>query len=71
MSPFLVLGVSGGTFFIVFYMEISVSINSVDPDQMLHFAASNLGLHCLNNTPKQVSCLERINLSVLFALAVV
>ena len=21
--------------------------NSVDPDQMLHFAASDLGLHCL------------------------
>ena len=22
-------------------------LNSVDPDQMLHFAASDLGLHCL------------------------
>ena len=37
-------------FFIVF--SIVISVNSVDPDQTLHFAASELGLHCLQNTPK-------------------
>ena len=30
-------------------------MNSVDPDQMPQLAASELGLHCLHNTPKQVS----------------
>ena len=29
--------------------------NSVDPDQMPHFVASNLGLHCLVTTLLQVS----------------
>ena len=33
----------------VFSIDISVS-KHVDPDQMLHFAASELGLHCLHDT---------------------
>ena len=54
MGPFTVLGVSGGCFhFTVFSIEIFVS--RVDPDHMLHFAASKMGLHCLHNTPKWVS----------------
>ena len=32
-----------------------------DPDQMLHFAASELGLHYLLTTPKWVSGLKRVN----------
>ena len=35
--------------------------NSVDPDQMPHCAASDLGLHCLHNTPKWVSGLKWVN----------
>ena len=54
MGPFTVLEVSGGCFhFTVFSIEIFVS--RVDPDQMPHFAASELGLHCLHNTQKWVS----------------
>ena len=34
--------------------------NSVDPDQMPHLVASELHLHCLHNTPKQVSGLKRV-----------
>ena len=38
-----------------FSIEISVrKLNSVDPDNTLYFMASELGLHCLHNTPKQV-----------------
>ena len=34
----------------------------VDPDQMPHVAAFELGLHCLhNNTPKLVCSLKRVN----------
>ena len=32
--------------------------NSGDPDQTLHSAASDLRLHCLQNTPLQVSRLQ-------------
>ena len=39
-------------------MEISVSANSVDPDQTPCSAISKLGLHCLHNTPKRVSVLR-------------
>ena len=35
--------------------------NSVDPDQMPHSAASELDLHCLHNTPKEVSVPKRVN----------
>ena len=45
--------------FIVFCIEIPAS--SVDPVQTPHPAASELGRHCLNNTPKGVAGLKRIN----------
>ena len=39
-------------FFFLFLLEI-LQANSVDPDQMLHFAASDLGLHCLPMSRKR------------------
>ena len=48
-------------FFTAFSRELPAS--SVDPDQMLQIAASELGLHCLHNTPKQVCGLKRIDMS--------
>ena len=38
-----------------------VFANSEDPDQMPHFAASDLGLHCLPITLIGVSQLEWVN----------
>ena len=29
------------------YLDILASTNSLDPDQMLHYVASDQGLHCL------------------------
>ena len=40
--------------------------NSVDPDQMLHSVASDLGLHCLPITLLRVSRLQWVNLLILF-----
>ena len=42
--------------FIVFHsLKIDfVLTNSVDPDEMLHFAAFHLGLHCLPLNPSRV-----------------
>ena len=59
MNPFLVLGVSGKCFtYILFnrYMYILCK-QAVDLDQM----ASELGLHCLHMSPKQVSILKRVS----------
>ena len=52
--------------FTVISIEISVR-NSVDPDQTPHLAASDLGLHCLHNTPKLVSGLKRVMIRYLFS----
>ena len=41
--------------FHIFFTEIYVSKHSVDPDQMLHLAASDMSLHCLYHTAKWVS----------------
>ena len=47
-GPFLIEGVSGKFFLLRCFTEIPVfKANSVDTDQMPHFAASDLGLHCL------------------------
>ena len=62
MSPFLVLVVPGGCLLIVFCVEISVSIQSVDPDQTPCSVASELGLYCLRNAPKGVAGLKRVKL---------
>ena len=40
--------------FILFLMENPVA-HTVDPDQMPHYVASDLGLHCLPMTLLQVS----------------
>ena len=48
MSPFVILGVSG--VFCHFYSIFdgkSCLLNNVYPDQMPHYVASDLGLHCL------------------------
>ena len=39
---------------ILFWMEILLA-NNVDPDQMPHYVASDLSLHCLPMTLLQVS----------------
>ena len=47
-GPFLVKGVSGQLSLLPCFIEIPVfNANIVDPDQMPHSAASDLGLHCL------------------------
>ena len=60
MSQFVVLGVSG--LFYHFYSIFdgkrwgqTLLANTVDADQMLHYVASDLGLHCLPMTLLQVS----------------
>ena len=40
--------------FIVFLMENPIR-NNVDPDQMPHYVASDLGLHCLPLTHLQIA----------------
>ena len=50
-SPFVILGVSGlfCHFYSIFDKKILLA-NNVDPDQMPHHVASDLGLHCLPMT---------------------
>ena len=49
-SPFVILGVSSlFRCFNSILMENPIS-NNVDPDQMPHYVASDLGLHCLPMT---------------------
>ena len=43
--------------------------NSGDPDPMLHFAASDLGLHCLTINFLPVSRLQWVKRSVCISLA--
>ena len=45
-------------FLLLYFAQKFLKANSVDPDQMLHFAASDLGLHCLYMSPIGVSCLS-------------
>ena len=52
--PFVLLGVSGQ------FCRFPVS-DTVDPDRMPHFVASDRGLHCLPMTLLWVSRQERIN----------
>ena len=42
-------------FFIFILFQIEIPVNSVDPDQTLCSAASDLGLHCLLRSPKRVN----------------
>ena len=42
---------------------VKLFANSGDPDQALHSAASDLGLHCLLSTLLQVSRLQWVKLS--------
>ena len=48
MHPFVILGVLSSQLF-YFCFKILLA-NTVDPDQMPHYVASDLGLHCLNLT---------------------
>ena len=41
------------------FSEKFLYANSVDQDQMPHSAASDLGLHCLHISPKQVFQLRK------------
>ena len=45
---------------------IELFANSGDADQTLHFAASDLGLHCLPITPLGVSRLQWVKRSFVF-----
>ena len=47
-------GVGTYVAFILFLLEVLLA-NSVDPDQMPHYVASDLGLHCLPMIVLQVS----------------
>ena len=42
---------------------LHVFANSGDLDQMPHYAAADLGLHCLSKTLLRVSRLKRVNAS--------
>ena len=54
---FVILGMSGlfyCFYFFFFFDEKILLANNVDPDQMPHDVASDLGLHCLPMTLLQV-----------------
>ena len=56
------------TFYTIFTLSIGdrqTLVNSVDPDQMLHAAASNQGLHCLP-LMQQFLDISRDNIMFLF-----
>ena len=46
----------------MFYRKACINANSGDPDQMPHLAASELGLHCLQNIFLEVSRLKWVSL---------
>ena len=47
-SLYPIEGVPGCSLLLLCFIEIPIfNVNSVDPDQTLHSAASDLGLHCL------------------------
>ena len=50
-SSFSTLGVLGVFFQVYLVQEKNCLANSGDPDQMLHYGASDLGLHCLPVQP--------------------
>ena len=46
---------------LLFCLKIFITFtNSVDPDEMQHYAAFHLGLHCLQNTSLEVSRIQRV-----------
>ena len=51
-----------GLFFVAFilYLMKFLLANNVDPDQMPHYVASDLGLHCLPMTHLRVSGKKRL-----------
>ena len=48
-SPFPILGLLGG----IFHFHSNFKRNGGEPDQTLHFAASDLVLHCLQMSHKK------------------
>ena len=66
-SPFIILEVSGlFCRFILILME-NLLANTVDSDQMSHYVASDLGLHCLPITRKKLMQEKPPNLSNIYA----
>ena len=54
---------------LLFYFQWKILLaNNVDPDQMPHYVASDLGLHCLSLTLSQVSRQEWVKASTLECL---
>ena len=51
MSPFLILGMPGLFYHFILVMMENPVANTVVPDQMPHYVASDLGLHCLPALP--------------------
>ena len=41
--------------------EHHLNLHSVDPDEMQHYFASHLGLHCLQSNHLGVSLIQRVN----------
>ena len=60
------LGVPGNNFFkyLFFFQIFFFTLNSVDPDEMQHYAAFNLGLHC-KSTCLGVCRIQRFNFGVI------
>ena len=54
-SPFVILGVWSVLSFLFYFLWKILLASTVDPDQMPHYVASDLGLHCLAMTLLQVS----------------
>ena len=46
--------------FSLHYISVLIEANSVDPDEMQHYAAFHLGRHCLPKHPLRVSRLQRV-----------
>ena len=60
-NPFVILGVSG-LLLLLFYFGWKILLaNTVDPDQMPPYVASDLGLHCLPVTLLWVSSKNELN----------
>ena len=54
--PFIILGVSGLYFVLLFYFFMkNLLANNIDPEQMPHYVASDLGLCCLPMSLSRVS----------------
>ena len=53
-------------FVCIFHRNSCLKTDSIDPVQMPHSVASELGLHCLHMSPKRVSSLKKGNIIISF-----